>query len=43
MSNIFQGVLPEGEKYKNESIASDLKHFLPKIPFFYEKTFEINI
>ena len=42
MTNIFQGALPEGDKYKNESITSDLKKFIPKIPLFYKNTFDLK-
>lgn len=35
MTHIFQGHLPEGEKYKNTKVFAELQDFLPRIPAFY--------
>ena len=37
MTHIFQGHLPEGEKYKNTKVFIELQQLLPKIPEFYNK------
>ena len=36
MTHIFQGHLPEGEKYKNEKVFGELQTLIPRIPEFYD-------
>lgn len=40
MSNIFQGNMPEGDKYKNEKIMGELSKYLKEIPAFYKHIIE---
>lgn len=37
ITQIFQGHLPEGDKYKSEKLLKDLEVLLPRIPNFYDK------
>lgn len=36
MTQVFQGYMPEGDKYKNEQLQN-IDAYLPKIPVFYDK------
>ena len=35
MSNLFQGHLPEGHKYKNEKLFEELGDLAARVPAFY--------